>query len=213
MSSLTKQCKTCKIVLSIDMFHKNGTTRHPDCKICRCNLRKTMRFKRKESGTKCCNECKNNLDISEFNSDSTNTDGLQAVCKKCQIIRIHRSSNNLDVFINKLLKDAKNRANKKKIEFTINKDDINNLLKKQNNKCFITNRDLTFGWNPIEEDKKIKNPENMSIDRIIPEKGYNINNIRLVTARINIARFDNNDEEFIKIIQAIKLKHSPINQN
>lgn len=209
MSSLTKQCKTCKIILPIDSFHKNGTTRHPDCKICRSNSRKSIRFERKESGTKCCNECKKDIDVSEFNSDRSNNDGLQAVCKNCQLIRIHRSSNNIDVFITKLLKDAKTRAKKKNIEFTLNCNDIKNLLQKQNNKCVITNIDLTFGWNPTDTNNRIKNQDNISIDRIIPENGYTLNNIRLISAKINIIRFDNTDEEFVKFIQAIKINAQP----
>lgn len=67
------------------------------------------------------------------------------------------------------------------------------LLKKQNGKCALSNIKMTF--------KKIPNINkihtNLSIDKIDPSKGYEIENIQFVCAIVNIMKLNLSVNEFI----------------
>lgn len=96
-------------------------------------------------------------------------------------------------FIKHKLLQAKNRINKKGLEFNITVEDIEKLLIIQNNRCIYSN--IIF------------NPENtnysMSIDRINSNLGYTIDNVQLICSIINKMKNNLKEEEFLEIIKKI----------
>jgi len=87
----TKVCTKCKKEKDVNDFgpcpgHKDGLGSH--CKECVrvTSLAKNtlLHYPRKEKGTKGCNKCSEEKDVSEFWSDRRNkADGLSRVCKTC----------------------------------------------------------------------------------------------------------------------------------
>ena len=78
--------------------------------------------------------------------------------------------------------DAKKRAKKAGIPFDMTLGDLLLLWEEQDGKCALT------GW-PLATAAKTKlgNPYLLSIDRIVPEKGYVIGNVRLLCWMVNRA--------------------------
>jgi hypothetical protein len=79
---------------------------------------------------------------------------------------------------------AKNRSAKKKIEFEITFENVLDMFKEQDGKCFLSGMKLDFS-------KKIKgvhyNPLAPSIDKIDASKGYVKGNIRIVAVIVNLS--------------------------
>jgi hypothetical protein len=114
-------------------------------------------------------------------------------------IRYKREHFTLDGMINRKLYGAKKRSLQTCIDFNITIDDIKNLLRVQNNKCFYTGREFINETN---------NPQSFSIDRIDSSKGYTKDNINLVCWYINCMKLDLSHDEFIKTCSEIAKNHN-----
>jgi len=79
--------------------------------------------------------------------------------------------------------------------FDITKDYLLMLLKKQNNKCAISEINLIHD---------IGKPETVSIDRIDSSKGYIKGNVQLVCQFINYAKHDYSQEECKRLVAEIR---------
>jgi hypothetical protein len=146
----------------------------------------------------------------EFNKDKFMNDGLQSVCKKCQIYKICETQSKIDSFFMKILNDCRSRVKKKLqhgriLEYEIDKDFILQLYEKQNKKCAMTNIEMTH--NSLNDRKNgdchIMNLYNISIDRIENTIGYTKTNVRLVCAFVNKIRMDMNDDEFMSLCKEV----------
>jgi hypothetical protein len=82
---------------------------------------------------------------------------------------------------------ARARSKSKQLPFDLTEDYINYLWESQQGRCSLTNREFDLG--PTER-KYIPLPNTVSLDRIIPELGYTIGNVRLVVYHVNIALSD-----------------------
>jgi hypothetical protein len=198
-------------------FSKSRTGRlgyNNHCNDCRkLDRRKGLNNAPKTEGTKICNGnfCKGKEHPkTSFNKDKYASDGLQSICRDCQLHKTNVSYSNFDVFIAKILNDCRERVKKKAkkgriLEFSITKDDVIKLYKEQNGKCAITKKEMTHNAlnDRKEGDCHILNPYNISIDRINSTIGYTPTNIRLVGAIINRIRFDLTDDEFYAICKKI----------
>jgi len=147
-----------------------------------------------------CNQARNNLSINEF------LELAKDVHLGCD--------NNIDYEIDKLgykkisvlLSSAKSSSKKRNqrgrtqecTEFNLTKNDILELIKRQNNKCSLTGRQLVW---------RSKCANMASIDRIDSEKGYTIDNIHLVVFTANQARSNLTIEEFGYLMKDIYLHH------
>lgn len=78
--------------------------------------------------------------------------------------------------------DARKRAKKKGIPFDITLGDLLLLWEEQEGKCALT------GW-PLATavESNLKNPYLLSIDRIVPDRGYVVGNVRLLCWMVNRA--------------------------
>lgn len=151
-----------------------------------------------------CHKCLQYKPISEFHKDTTqfiNTPkgsryrvqyrgGRKSYCKDCyRIVERERYENRSDE--SKLYKylqfrwlGARDRAKKHNMEFSITKDDLMNLYKKQNGLCAISGMKMTY------EMYNGRTNTNISIDRKDPFIGYTIDNIQLVCMVINQMKND-----------------------
>jgi len=97
-----------------------------------------------------------------------------------------------------LILAAKRRANKKQIEFDLSEQFITELLRKQNNKCAITQ----IEFDTLKEYSNRTRPFAISIDRIDSLKGYTGDNVRLVCVAVNYALNEFGETIFHKICKA-----------
>ena len=150
--------------------------------------------------TRWCNRARSNLSINKF------LELAKDVHLGCD--------NDIDYEIDKLgykkisvlLKSAKSSSKKRNqrgrtqecTEFNLTKNDILELIKRQNNKCSLTGRQLVW---------RSKCANMGSIDRIDSEKGYTIDNIHLVVFTANRARSNLTIEEFGYLMKDIYLYH------
>lgn len=92
---------------------------------------------------------------------------------------------------------AKSRAMDKSLPFTITKEDLMILWKSQNGKCAISGLDMTY---ELGEGRLYTN---VSIDQIIPSKGYTADNIQLVCMAANQLKSDFGMDVVITLCKAI----------
>jgi hypothetical protein len=130
---------------------------------------------------------------------------LKSKCKKCksnqyknridkkEYIKKQSEWTNKNIIKFRLLA-AKNRALRDGIEFCLNKEIIEEKLKLQNNKCFISKVPISF---------ETKNPHSISIDRIDSNLGYTENNTIIVTKFINICKNDYSLDDFYKLLKEV----------
>lgn len=89
---------------------------------------------------------------------------------------------------------AKKNAAAKGLEFALINRDLHELWDKQNGKCALSGVELGYigtGWSAA------------SIDRVDPTKGYTIDNVQWTCWRVNDAKSDMTNSDFINMCAAI----------
>ena len=201
----TKSCKICNEIKDVTNFHKNGTTYHPFCKLCRSIERKKIRVERPNDGVRKCACCEIEKDISEYHSDKSSPTGLQTYCKDCQCEKSKKWASTLDGFIKRLHLDMRHNAKKraKELKIEISTDDIKELYENQKGLCALTGIPMTTDTYMTKGNQHIINKMNISIDRINSDLGYIKENIQLVGAMINRMKSDLTNKEFIDFCSVI----------
>lgn len=215
-----KYCEGCDLTLPRSMFHKNGKTVMPVCSKCRAKQRASVRYPRKE-GPKYCPRCGIDHPDTDFDSDSTQPDGLQSYCKKARHIQRLKYLSTYDGFTKNLFKDLRGNAKRRNITVNITVDNIHQLYIKQKKRCAITRIKLRHRSSERESDSQhILNKWNISVDRIDSNKGYEPDNIQLVCAIVNRMKTSLSDDEFFLVCGSVaqinfnlinKIKISKIN--
>ena len=137
-----------------------------------------------------CNEEKNICQFSLLDKTRKTTTERKTTCKKCSVSIRQTQKLNRDWKYNArkvLLGNAKQRAKKSNIEFTLTKDDIN-----------IPDTCPVFGF-PLKREERESWMYAPSIDRIDNTKGYIKENIIIVSRRANILKKDATIEELRKL--------------
>lgn len=152
-----------------------------------------------QSHKKCC-RCGKIKDISEFQRGRRGT-SKEYIFDYCNQYRRHQIYENLNSDFNKWFKQKYNRwkteAKRKGDIFTITFSELNDIYLKQNKLCFYSGILMTWGVNKGFTDRNI-----ISIDKVIPEKGYISGNVVLCTNRFNTIKNDLSLEELNKYIPA-----------
>lgn len=104
----------------------------------------------------------------------------------------------LDSFITTRLANAKKGAKKHNVIFNITREEIKELLEKQNYKCYYTHYNMEFKRNSLYS---------MSLDRIYEKGNYTKENTVLCCWMINEMRSDFSQKEFIKLCNDISKNH------
>lgn len=136
---------------------------------------------------KTCSKCRLEKELVFFNGDRRRLDGKRAECAECEKTR--KKQKHKQDPRSSLLRGARRRSIKKGVPFSIKKSDI---VIPQN--CPVLGRPIQTG-----EDKHCDNSP--TIDRIIPEKGYVPDNIRVISYRANQIKSNATVDELKKIYE------------
>lgn len=209
---LKKTCRICEESKLISGYNKSLSGKYGlsnECKECRSINRRKLDISAKTTGTKVCPSCDKELHVNKYNKDkSIIRDGLQSCCKECQKIRGVKWASTFDGFIKKLFGDIKSNARRrtKTLKVEITTQDIIDMYKKQNGKCALTQKEMTYkAYVRTKEEQHIMNKKNISVDRIDSSKGYTKDNIQLVCAIINRMKTDMTNDEFEEWCNIVKV--------
>ncbi len=142
----------------------------------------------------CCTRCGQEKPLDQFRYNAR-TGRHSASCLSCwkpnrQATYIHQS---IEHYLAQKLRRATRRTRirgKRAITFNITLDDVMMVYEEQSGRCAISGVALTHS----EETPHT----NASIDRVNPDVGYEVENIRLVCSLVNIMRMRLSDEELGK---------------
>lgn len=143
-----------------------------------------------------CIVCKNKLEHNRENFYPQNKENkFRSICRKCYIKKrnIYFSSN-LKQHLSQLLRSRKRKC---KYKSNVNIEDLLIIYDKQKGKCLYTGIQMTY------KNGSGYNPNNISIDRINNNKGYDKDNIQLVCAWANLAKHVVNHKEFIQYCKLV----------
>lgn len=110
-------------------------------------------------------------------------------------------------FFYKRAQDIKHRASAMKIPYNIDAQYLLDLYNKQNGTCFYSGMELNIQPKKYDPKKGIAF-DTLSVDRIIPEKGYIKENIVLCLNCINLLKAAHSLEDLQKVFTAIYNKQS-----
>ena len=166
-----------------------------------------------------CSKCKNEKSISYFGKDKRLKDGLNSSCVQCEYeyekkvkksnpekYKKQRAKDRLKRMLRpesvaeRMLSNAKQRAKRKNVNVTINKEWILERILK--GKCEITGIDFTFGGGKGKGRNKF-NSFNPSLDRIDPNRGYYPENSRVVINIYNTFKHRWSDEDVLLLCKAL----------
>lgn len=210
---MEKQCIECGESKSLDEFHllKKGIYgRNPRCKPCRSAKRKKISETREpiKKENKQCPKCKEIKPIDGFNKDKSASDGRQTYCKPCGTKNLSKWGSSFNGYIVKLFKDLKSNASRRNIAVEIDKEDIIELYKKQKGVCALSGDKMTHIYEPGTKKRNPKHIYNISVDRIDPCKHYTVDNIQLVCNKINVIKWDLDQDVFIELCKKVAALHT-----
>lgn len=208
---LQQQCDVCGRLLdkNISNFRKysrktNGLNFHTTCRDFEDRIKLNTEWK---DGKLLCHICGEYKEPSEFTYAGANKYTLrqnkECRCNSCKLEQRKAAiaTYDNDVKLEKVLQArwlaAKSRAIDKSIPFTITKEDLLTVWKAQNGKCAISGLDMTY---ELGEGRIYTN---VSIDQIMPSKGYTIDNIQLVCMAVNQLKSDLDMDTILILCSAI----------
>lgn len=150
-----------------------------------------------------CSKCGETKCLSSFPYSTNNSgrDGYYfSYCKSCRREyskqkRIKR--NNEFPWIERCSK-LKLRAEKNNLDFNLTPEYLEEIYKRQNGKCFYSEANLEIEFS--ENDSNLKFDSRLSVDKVVPEKGYTKGNIVLCTQRMNTCKSNVSLEEMKKFM-------------
>ena len=163
-------------------------------------------------GSQKCIECNvvKKLEFFTFNINKTRKHKVyKKLCKICHNKRRamkrdeQNQKNTLKNFMENIIKDAKRRSEKKKNGYDINVDNLLELYKNQDGKCYYTGRIMKYNMSKNEHEGKRICPDRITIDRIDSSKGYIKENIVLCCWTANNLKQDLCIDEFKSIVKDI----------
>ena len=182
-----KTCTRCKQTLPLDSFHnlKMGRDgKQPRCKACRREIYHTKNFPYDPDELYTCGRCKETKFKRYFYRSRDATSGCRTICKHCAAVTYRY---NFESLLKKLWGEARERAQKRNLEFSLEPDYLRQLWDQQEGRCALSGRSMT--WSAPVSGITGDN-DNLSMDRIDSSRGYIPENVHLVTARINLMKKD-----------------------
>lgn len=199
---MIKYCSICKEEKHIGEFHKlkhGKLGRHSNCKSCRSNYNKNIKYEKPLDGKLKCLKCHQIRDISEFYRDKSASTGVQSYCAPCHKEKIYESQSKLSGYIAKIYNNLLISCKKMKQEVDITKEDIMEIYLNQNKKCALSNELLTYYSGPSLTDDKYESKFNICIDKIENSKAYQKNNVQLIGQTIYRMKNSLDTKEFIRL--------------
>lgn len=137
-----KTCTQCLKHKHIDDYHKHSKGKYGRfniCKECRISIHQ-RKLIYNPLDKKECNQCYEEKCSDNFYKNSFHKTGLFNICKKCFQENRQKVIENMDLYFEKIVA----QYNEKNLENKITIEKVKELYKKQNQKCAITNHNLTF---------------------------------------------------------------------
>lgn len=162
---------------------------------------------------KTCRACQQEKPLTEFYRWRSNGN-YKLDCKPCQSASIkqykaekgysksYRNTNWLVMTARAAAGHAIRRAAKKGVPCNITSDYLASLVTDSNGVCALSG--LPFLRTP---QPGIANPMSPSIDRVRPELGYTIGNVRFILHALNDLKGSGTDEDVIRICHAVAERH------
>ena len=151
-----------------------------------------------------CKDCQ--TPITKANAYVDRGDRLRARCKDCD--KKYRATqagldqySYMDKLFSKLryeVQSGTRRTSRADLTWHINQAHLYNCYHKQEGKCALSGQQMTWLTGQGKVDT------NISLDRIDPEKGYEPDNIQLITYRCNIMKHDLKEDALFKLINMIE---------
>jgi len=149
---------------------------------------------------KLCKDC--NIKITRKNAYIDRGNKIRARCKACDYkYRSKRAGRDVYAYMDKLFSGLRyevisgnRRPSRVDMTWNITQSHIYNLYHLQKGKCNLTGLPMTWKTGQGKVDS------NISIDRIDPKKGYEPDNIQLITYRSNIMKHNMREDNFMKLI-------------
>jgi hypothetical protein len=180
-----KLCYGCKIYKPLEDFHRSGRgKRSPRCRLCSEVPLGKQAVQAVLVGVKWCNVCGKTKSRSEFWTDNKTTDGLHCSCKACanaKAMDYYRNS-----WLSYVVRQAKHRAKKSGVPFDISPSDI--VIPTH---CPILGVRLEIARD-ISKSLRLKD-NSPSLDRKVPEKGYVVGNVFVISMLANRIKTDCTD--------------------
>ncbi len=152
-----------------------------------------------------CKDCQ--TPITKANAYIDRGDRLRARCKACD--KKYRATqagldqySYMDKLFSKLryeVQSGTRRTSRADLTWHINQAHLYNCYHKQEGKCALSGQRMTWLTGQGKVDT------NISLDRIDPEKGYEPDNIQLITYRCNIMKHDLKEDALFKLINMIEI--------
>lgn len=147
---------------------------------------------------KTCFRCKISYEDTFFFKSSNTVDGLHSWCKSCckqnNAISRAKVNANIESRAKIFLRNAKNSANKRKQEFSLEINDIVDFWNKQNKICAYSGLEMTLEAGKLNT---------VSIERIDSNIGYTKENTILVCQAINRMKSNFTYEDFYMLCQSV----------
>lgn len=194
--SYHKNKKSCQVAYRITPSCAKCQPLISKCSICG-NHGHNKSFHNPIQTEKICKRCKKSLSINEFFHQKNGTNGkiyYGTNCKKCDGIRLQKRYNTMEGRIMCLFNSIKRRCQTENIPFGTSYEYLVKQYKNQDGLCYFTKEPFV-----LEERGKLA----VSIDRIIPEKGYIDGNIVFCLFRVNEMKSNVKYEEFIDFCKKI----------
>jgi hypothetical protein len=160
----------------------------------KCNTANQPIDKVSESEARCkkCSEIKP-LNQFQFGRKGQKYEYRFSYCNTCRKKQVYLNLNNsIDSRLSDKFGRLKRRAKKENILFLITIEEFKNQYNNQNGLCFYTDEIMTFEvGNGISKNC-------LSVDKIIPEKGYVVGNVVFCLNKINTCKNDLNLDEIKK---------------
>ena len=153
---------------------------------------------------KFCKDCQ--IPITKSNAYIDRGDRLRARCKACD--KKYRATqagldqySYMDKLFSKLryeVQSGTRRTSRADLTWHINQAHLYNCYHKQEGKCALSGQKMTWLTGQGKVDT------NISLDRIDPERGYEPDNIQLITYRCNIMKHDLKEDALFKLVNMIE---------
>lgn len=165
----------------------------------RGNISKSLWSQIKELDELQCRTCLNiktlnNFHIKKKELEKRGYPSWDNQCKLCRSERFKKErheNNTLDFRLKENLGWSKRRANEKGLPYNITLNYLKELYEKQEGKCFYTGLELSL----------TNGTHRISIDQVIPSRGYTQDNVVLCAFVVNQMKFDLSLEDFVNTIE------------
>ena len=141
-----------------------------------------------------CSKCGKHVPFLELDVLRPKSDKPQRLsyCRKCRTKQIINNTNSsLEAYFRNRIRTVRNRSKIKGLKNDIDVDYLINLYNLQGGKCFYTDEKLIVPEGGTLEPSS----QSLSLDKIVPRKGYVKGNIVLCTKRANTIKGDLTNEE------------------